>query len=120
MAQRNTNPLLIVVAKSPSDIQSMKVTCEKKVITGDISVGNRLISGVIILLAVYFAYQLEFPQEIKLCLWFLQEKLLQIDAEGKTPLQYSNFFRATSCIRSNINQDEDLTQDPWSLDSSWC
>ena len=98
----------------------MKITCEKKVVTEDISVGNRLISGVIILLAVYFAYQLEFPQEIKLCLWFLQEKLLQIDAEGKIPLQYSNLFRATSCIRNNINQDEDLTQDPWSLDSSWC
>ena len=98
----------------------MKITCEKKVVTEDISVGNRLISGVIILLAVYFAYQLEFPQEIKLCLWFLQEKLLQIDAEGKIPLQYSNFFRATSYIRNNINQDEDLTQDPWSLDSSWC
>ena len=120
MAQKNTNPLLIVVANRPDDIQSMKITCEKKVVTGDISIGNRLISGVIILLAVYFAYQLEFPQDIKLGLLFLQEKLLHITVEEKVPLQYSNFFCATSCISSSIEQDEDLTQDPWNLDSSWC
>ena len=98
----------------------MKITCEKKVVTGDISTGNRLISGVIVLLAVYFTYQLEFPQEVKLCLLFLQEKLLCISVKGKLPLQYSNFFRATSCISNNIDRDEDLTQDPWSLDSTWC
>ena len=86
----------------------MKITCEKKVVTGDISFGNRLISGIIVLLAVYFTYQLEFPPDIKLGLLFLQEKLLQIKVEGKLPIQYSNFFRASSCVSSTIEQNEDL------------
>jgi len=71
---------------------------------------------VIVLLAVYFSYQLEFPNEVKLPLLFLQEKLLNISAEGKLPLQYSNFFCSTACITKTVEVDEDLTQDQWNLD----
>ena len=51
--------------------------------TGELAGGNRLISGIFVLLAVYFAYQLEYPVEIKFPLIFLQEKLLKISEQGK-------------------------------------
>ena len=65
----------------------LKVTLEKKFVTDELAAGNRVITGIILLLAVYFSYQLEYPADIKLTLLFLQEKLLQITAEGKLPIQ---------------------------------
>ena len=96
----------------------MKITVEKKVVTDELGMGNRIITGIIVLSAVYFSYQLEYPADVKLSLLFLQEKLLQITAEGKLPMQYCNFFRAISCVQ-NVDQDDDMTQDPWHLDTSW-
>lgn len=89
---------------SPCDIQSMKIACEKKVVTGDISFGNRLISGIIVLLAEYFAYQLEFPPDIKLGLLFLQEKLLHIKVEGKLSIEYSNFLELLPVLVASLNK----------------
>ena len=110
--------MIVAVGKSVDEILSQTVVCEKKVVATDF--GDKIVSGVIILLAVYFVYEVEYPQQLKLPLTFLQEKLLQIPSEGRLPMSYNNFFRATSCIEKNLEVDPEETQDPFDFAPSWC
>lgn len=99
----------------------MTIICENKTITGEMTKDDRIISGVILLIAVYFAYELEFPSDLKLAFTYLQEKLLRLPASGKLPQAYNNFFRATSCVEKSVTeqQDSDATQVPWECANCW-
>lgn len=110
----------MVVAERIDDIQSIVITYEKKLITSELTQDTRLLSGLIILICIYFTYELEFPAEIKLPFIYLQEKLLQIPAQGKLPVAYNNFFRASSCVEKAIETDIEETQDQWNCTTSWC
>ena len=46
-------------------MDSLTIVCEKKVVASDF--GHKLVSGLIVLLSVYFTYQLEFPLDENFC-----------------------------------------------------
>ena len=81
----HTTPFLLMIG-SITDFESFTFVCEKKAVTTEIE--ERLSSGIITLLAVYFTYNLQFDPNVQLVLSFLQEKLLNIPVTGKLPISY--------------------------------
>ena len=69
----NTYPYAICVGK-PNDVTTSVVVCNKKVIIKEI--GRLVVSAILVLMAVHYAYELSFNPTCKSILEFLQEKLL--------------------------------------------
>lgn len=90
--------------------------CNKKVVTEEI--GQLLISAIIVLLSIHFAYDLAYNPACKQVLEFLQEKLLgaRLDSSRKTTTSYSNLYRAVNCIEQKL-KDARPAQDDSARDS---
>lgn len=75
------------------------------------------------LIAAYHAYNLEYPAEIRLAMFFLQEKFIGVHTKcmkSKPPATYDHFYRAVSCIEQRIqgsidDEEDNETQLPWEV-----
>jgi hypothetical protein len=95
---------------SPSALSSAVVVCNKKVITDEI--GALITSGVLVLLAVHYAYELSFNPVCKSVLEFLQEKLLGDRLPSKKmSTSYCNLFRAVNCIEQKLKEQCDVSEE---------
>ncbi len=72
------------------------VLCEKKIVTTNIS--GHIVYGILVLLSVYFLYNLEYPNTIAPALVFLQEKLAGFPVSRKLGITYSNLYRAVTLL----------------------
>ena len=112
---KNTFPYAVCVG-TPESVQTLVIVCNKKVLTDEI--GNLLISAILVLLAVHYAYELSFNPVCQSVLEFLQEKFLGDSLPGrKMSTSYCNLFRAVNCIEQKLKErqeaddiDEDETQ----------
>ena len=84
----------------------MVIICNKKVITEEI--GQLIVSAIITLLSVQFAYDLAYNPDCKQALEFLQEKFLgvMLDSSRKITTAYSNLFRAVNCSEQKLKDKE--------------
>ena len=120
LVKKHNDPVILIVGRNIDEIESITIVCENKAVTSEMTGDDRVVSGILLLIAVYFAYELEFPADLKFAFTYLQEKLLRIPASGKLPQAYSNFFRASTCVEKSLTErDPDATQVPWECASSW-
>lgn len=115
-ASNNRDPYLLCVG-SAENVSSCVVVCNNKVITDHIS--KRLLPCAMVLLAVYYCFNLEYNSKVKPALEFLQEKLLRdrLPANRKVTRSYEQLYRALDCIENKMavednkgEDDEDATQ----------
>lgn len=87
------------------------MVCNKKVITEEL--GQLVISAIIVLISIHFAYDLAYNPACKPVLEFLQEKLLgvRLDSSRKTIIAYSNLYRAVGCIEEKFKDTARSGQD---------
>ena len=104
----NRDPYLLCVG-SPAIVSSC-VVCNNKVITDHIS--KYLLPCIVVLLAVYYSFDLAYNPKVKAVLEFIQEKLLhdRLPANKKVTRAYEQLYRALDCIENKREDDEDATQ----------
>ena len=83
-----------------NDIDEMMVACEKKIATDNM---DKLWFGLLVLISVYFLYNLEYPKKIAPALLFLQEKLAGAPATMKVGTNYANLFRSVSLLETKFD-----------------
>lgn len=91
--------------------ESAVIICDKKVITN--ALGQLVITAIMALLGVHFAYNLSYNPSCKQVLEFFQEKLLgmRLDPSRKITSAYSNLYRAVSCIEVKLKEGEQSDQE---------
>lgn len=101
---KNTFPYAICIG-TPDAVSTSVIVCNKKVITDEI--GQLVVSGILVLLAVHYAYELSFNPVCQSVMEFLQEKFLG-DAlpSRKMSTSYCNLFRAINCIELKLKEQE--------------
>ena len=72
------------------------------------SIGNWIISAVLILLAIHYTYELAYQPATQQILEFLQEKMLAdpLPPGRKTSTAYSNLFRVVNCIQQKLGEKQ--------------
>ena len=98
---------------SPTTFTSAVVICNKKVISEEI--GQLVVTCIIVLLSVHFAFDLAYNPVCQLVLEFLQEKFLGaiLDTSRKITTAYSNLYRAVNCIEQKLETcDETCDSQP--------
>ena len=111
-AKNYTHPLLLITG-SLDNILSAVVICDRKVVTGGLP--KSLFQSVLVLIGIYFLYHLEYPDNIRSLLNFLQEKLFNIPWKGCASVVYNNFYRTFSCMEQKVREISDIeaTQGEW-------
>ena len=107
----NDSPYIVCVG-TVTDFKTAVGVYKKNIITA--GTGQLVFSALITLMAVYFAYNLEFGSFTKQVLQLLQEQLLKHPLASKTRLStaYMNMFRAITCIaQQNRNQSQETDDD---------
>ena len=93
-AKTHTAPFLCIKG-TIDEIEEMVIACEKKIVTENM---NKPYFALLVLLSVYFLYNLEYPKPISLPLTFLQEKLAGAPVTTKVGTNYCNLIRAVSLL----------------------
>ncbi len=115
-ARGNTHPFLLCIGTAEL-ITSCVVVCNSKVAT--VHIGKMVLSCVLVLLAVYYTYNLQYNPIAQEVLEFLQEKLLAdpLPVNRKTSKSYDQLYRAIDCLERKMeaeempdSEDEDATQ----------
>ena len=81
----------------------------------------RLSSAIIVLMSVYFTYNLQYATDTQLVMSYLQENF-QHNPTGKMLMAYTNIISTTSCIKRKLDesQDPDQSVDPDDTQDQWC
>ena len=101
----------ILCVSSPSNISSAVIVCDSKVITDN--AGKIIFSSLLLLLAVYYSYDLQYNPHAQQVLEFLQEKLLGdiLPSERKPTAAYSNLLRAIDFIEQKLSEESAEPED---------
>ena len=93
------------MCRLPSNISSAIIIYNNKVVTDN--AGKIIFSSVLLLLAVYYTYNLSYNPHAHQVLEFLQEKLLgdKLPDGRKPTAAYSNLFRAIDCIEQKLSEE---------------
>lgn len=108
---KNTSPYAVCVG-TPLAFSTAVIVCNKKVITEEC--GTLVLSALLTLLAVHYAYELSFNPACQSVLEFLQEKFLGDSLPNrKMSTNYCNLFRAVNCIENKLKEEstEDVEDD---------
>ncbi len=114
----NTYPYVIVVG-DPTSASSSVAVCDKRVITSEI--GHFTFSAVLTLLAIHYAYNLQYNPIILQVMEFLQEKIVGdcLPSNKRLSVAFTNLSRAIGCIEQKLcenygnseEESEDLSVD---------
>jgi hypothetical protein len=114
----NTHPYIILLG-SHTEFTSAVGVCGKKVITSEI--GQFILSAILTLLAISYAYDLSYNPSVQQVLEFIQEMVIgdSLPSTRKVSTAFSNLCRAINCIQQKMaceeppeleTEDSDATQ----------
>ena len=107
---KNHDPYLLCIG-SPAIVSSCVVVCNNRVITDHIS--KHLLPCIVVLMAVYYSFDLAYNSKVKPALEFLQEKLLhdRLPGNRRVTTAYEQLYRALDCIENKMAPDEEREDD---------
>lgn len=91
-------PKLVIFYEEDANAQQMFVCAENQV-AFEVTTSNKVLDGLIHLMAMYYVFDVQYPQFCKATLYFMQDILMgKPDKHSKRPTRYTTFIQSNDFI----------------------